>query len=553
MSTMTGAKALIEILRQEGVEYIFGIPGATETYFMEALEDEPSIKYILSLNEIVSTGMAEGYARTSGKPGVLNLHTSPGLAAAMPMLCNAFHGGVPLIVTAGQQDTRLMASEPSLYDDMIKMSAPFVKWGTEVNHVEDLAMVMRRAFKTATQNPTGPVFVSLPHNVLGENLDFEYYRTSPNNKVYPDIDVIKKAADLLVGAEIPVIIVGDGIGKSGALKEVTVFAEEIGAKVYQGWMSEVNFPCNHPQYMYDLDVNNLATRDLLEKFDMLVVVGAPFFSMSEYVPKSLLTPRTKIIQIDSNPWQISKNFPINCAVEGDIRESLIKLVAVLKNQLTDEARGIIKNRIAAITQEKQKSNQSFLEKVAKEKENFPISCTRLMQEIKDALKPGTRIVEDSWSYSAILRRYFDFSEPLSYQRLRGGGSIGWGLPGALGVKLASPDRPVVCISGDGSALWGIQSLWTASHYNLPVTYIILSNSCYRNVRLIRKKILGPRGEGKLLGTDLSNPKNDFCKLAEGMGLAAQRVDKPEDLKSVLKTAVNMDKANLVEVQIDSSL
>ena len=158
---ITGSQAVKEIFCREGVEYIFGIPGATEAFFMDALEDCPDIRYILGLHEVVAMGAAEGYARTSGKPGILNLHTGTGLGASLPLLSNAYNGGVPLIVTAGQQDTRLQAYDPHLAGDLVNMSHPFTKWSTEIHHVEDIPTIFRRAFKIATQPPTGPVFISL--------------------------------------------------------------------------------------------------------------------------------------------------------------------------------------------------------------------------------------------------------------------------------------------------------------------------------------------------------------------------------------------------------
>lgn len=554
MAQMSGIEALMQILASQGVEYIFGIPGATETYFMDALEDHPEFKYILGLHEVAATGAAEGYARTSGKVGFLNLHTGTGLAASLPMLSNACYGGVPLVVTAGQQDTRLLASEPALADNLVRIASPFTKWSTEIAHAADIPLIMRRAFRVAAHPPTGPVFVSLPMDVLNDRLDYEYVPDSPAcTGLHPDDNSIRTAVELLAESQNPAIIVEDGVTKNQALAEVVKFAEQVGARVYQPWMSDVNFPVDHPLYLYDLNISSLATRELLEKFDVLIVIGSLFFSQPIYLPKSLLTANTQVIQIDNNPWQIGKNFPLACGIEGDIKVALNDLIPALDKRLTPQARETIKARIQAISDEKQGLAKTFEEKVRREWENVPISGTRLMQEIKDALRPGTRIVDDCWSCSAILRRTVPFSEPGSYQRARGGGSIGWGLPGAIGVKLASPDRPVVCISGDGSAMWSIQSLWTASRYNVPATFIILANSCYRQVRIMKNLLMGERAKGRNLGTDLCYPRNDFCKLAEGMGMSARRVENPAELKETLRKAFDLDKPNLVEVTVESAL
>ena len=197
-------------------------------------------------------------------------------------------------------------------------------------------------------------------------------------------------------------------------------------------------------------------------------------------------------------------------------------------------------------------DKAFAEKMRQERDNLPISGTRLMQEIRDAIKPGTHIIDDCWSYSSLLRRTLPLNDLRSYQRARGGGSIGGGLPCALGAKLASPDRPVVCISGDGSALWGIQSLWVGARYNIPVTFIIISNGAYRQVRIMKAKILGEKNTGRNLGTELFPPQNDFGKIAEGMGLSAQKVEKPGQLEGALKQALESNKPNLIDVAVDAS-
>jgi benzoylformate decarboxylase len=189
----------------------------------------------------------------------------------------------------------------------------------------------------------------------------------------------------------------------------------------------------------------------------------------------------------------------------------------------------------------------------REKAFVPIAPSKLMQEIKENLKPGTRIVDDCWSCSAVLRRTMGFSEAKSYQRSRNGGSIGWGLPGSLGVKLASPDRPVVCVSGDGSAMWSIQSLWTAAHYEIPVTFVICANQNYQQVRIMKTLFMGEKTRNIYLGTDLSQPVIDFCQIAGGMGIPARQIDNPEQLGTALKEAFNLGKPNLVEVRVDSKI
>lgn len=553
MAMMTGKEALARILRAEGVEYAFGIPGATEVQFIDMLEDHPEIRYVLCMHELVAVGMAEGYARVSGKPGFLNLHTGTGLGAAMGLLSNAYWGGVPLVVTVGQQDTRILAEEPAMSDDLVRIAEPFTKWAAEVIRPADLPTLMRRAFKIATHPPTGPVMVSLPLDVLAGTFDFAYQPSHHSyTALHPDDRALQAAAQLLAAAANPAIIVEDGITKCDALAEIVRLAEQIGARVYQPWMADVNFPVHHPLYMGDIDPNSSATRELLEKVDVLVAVGTMLFQQAVPTPQPLIPPATTIIQIDDNPWQIAKNFPVACGVEGDIKVALADLSAALDQRLTAAHREKIAGRAQAVAAEKQAEVAAFERRVEAEWENVPISGTRLMTELRDALRPGTRIVDDCWSYSALLRRTIPFAEPRAYLRARGGGSIGEGLSMALGAKLASPERPVVCVSGDGSAMWSIQSLWNAVHYDLPVTFVIVSNRCYRQVRLMKTKLMGEGVKGRDLGTILSPPDIDFTTIAAGLGIAGQKVTQPGELRGALGEALVSGVPYVVDVAVDPS-
>lgn len=550
MAMMSGGEALMQLFRNEGVEYVFGIPGATEVLFLDALEEHPEIKYILGLHEIVALGMAEGYSRTSGRVGVVNLHTAPGVAAAMPMLINAHLWGVPLVVTAGQQHTRLLMQEPALSGDLVRMASQFTKWSKEVSYAADIPLAIRRAFKVAAHPPTGPVFVSLPQDVLDQSIDFEYMpRAQYFTKLGPDQEAISRAMELLAKTQTPAIIVDNGVAKNEALSEVVKLAELVGARVYDLWTSDLNFPVSHPQYLGNLDVGSLHTREMLQSVDVLVVIGARLFRQPLYLPKPLLTINTKIIQIDNDPWEIAKNFPVAVGIEGDIKVSLAKLNDVLQKRMSAQAHELARIRAKDIAKEKGRMTEAFLKEAQLERDNVPISVSRLMQELRDSLKPGTFVVDDCWSSSSILRRSIDFTEPKSFQRSPGG-SIGWGMSGSLGVKLASPDRPVVAVIGDGSAIWSIQSLWTAAHYDIPVTYVICANASYCQVKIMKSLLMGEKAEGRYLGMDLDEPRIDFCQLAQGMGVQGQKVERPEELRETLKSAIASDKPAVVEVYIE---
>jgi benzoylformate decarboxylase len=553
MTMMTGKKALIELLRHEGVEYVYGIPGATEVLFMDALEEAPDIRYILGLHEVVCAGMAEGYARASGKVGFLNLHTGPGVAAALPMIYNAQLGGVPLVITAGQNHTRLLQYDPHLSGDIVGMGKIYTKWSTEIVHAEDIPTTIQRAFKMAMQPPTGPVLVSIPQNVLEQQFDFKYkLNTIVYPRLRPDKAGLGLALEILQEAKRPLILVEGGVARCDALDEVVRFAELTGSRVYQAWMSDVNFPVTHPQYLGDLDPTSPQAKGVFKDMDVLIGIGCSLFAQGFFNPEPTLPPNVKIIHIDENPWEIGKNFPVDCGIQGDIKVALAELNESIEKNMPSRVRGKARERAKEIAEEKSKLNDQLKIQIEHEKDCVPISISRLMMEIRNAMTPNTVIVDECWSSSGMLRQVLDLTRQKTFFRSRKGGSIGWGLPGALGVKLGLPDKEVVAVIGDGSAAWSMQSLWTAARYRIPVTFVITNNATYRQVKIVRKLVLVdyPLNE-RHEGMELDDPVLNFSMLAQSMGVKGETVKKPEELSRALKTAIDSGEPRLVEVFVEN--
>jgi benzoylformate decarboxylase len=564
MTRTTAKRALMDILRAEGVEYVFGIPGATEIHFMDALEGAGDIRYVLGLQEVVCAGMAEGYARATGKAGFLNLHTAPGLAAATPLLYNAQLGHVPLVVTVGQNDSRLLQRDPHLSGDIVGMGKIFAKWSTEVAHPEDVPTAIRRAFKMAMQPPTGPVVVSLPQDVLQQEFDFA---DTPGTPVYsrlrPDPAAVRCAVDILREAENPLLLVESGVARSGALAEVVEFAELAGARVYQNWMADVNFPVSHPQYLGDLDLITPQAHAALKAADVLIGVGCSLFAEGFFDPDFPSLSHLKVIHIDDNPWELGKNLPTHCAVEGDVKSVLVELNAALREAVAGgEAPGTgaarartagldqAAERRAAAALEKAAGDEALQARISAEKDLTPISISRLMTEIAAVTTPDTVIVDECWSSSGTLRQILRPSLPGSYLRSRKGGSIGWGIPGALGVQLGAPEKQVLAVVGDGGAAWSMQGLWTAARYRIPVTFVITNNATYGQVKLVRRVVLGsyPLDE-KHQGMELDAPVMDFSLLARSLGVRSERVTDPGRLGAALRDALGSGEPRLMEVLV----
>ena len=547
MTVKSTKEALIEILKAEGVEYIFGLPGSTEIMFMEALQDHPEINYMLGMHESVSLGMAEGYARATGKVGFVNVHTSSGLAAAMPLLLNASDGGVPLVITAGLRDTTLLMQEPSLgQHDLIEMMDQFTKWSTVVRYPQDLGMAMRRAFKVAAHPPSGPVFVALPQDIMKQDVDL-YYRPNPPAlfNIRPDQVSVNKAVDILSMAKNPVIFIGTGVAANNALKEVVDLAEMIGAPVFQDDMADVNFPVRHPQYLGIPDESSQFFKELTDSSDAVIIIGVTQF----YVPEAFLANDKQIIQIDNDTWEIGKNFAISVGVEGNIGLSIREIIANIEKEKSEDSLIIATKNIERVAQEAKRLRDIYHAKAEAEKDEVPIAPTRLMKELNNILEPDTVIVDDAWTSSDALIKSVDLKDSNQYFRFRGGGSIGWAMPGALGVKLGFPDRPVVSVTGDGSAMWANQSWWTAAKYNLNVTYVVCANNSYQFVKMGKIRQLGDKSKGRFLGMEFDEPRIDFVQMAQSMGLKGKKVENPNELADVLKWGLDHEGPSVVEVAI----
>ena len=243
MARMLGKHALAEMLVAEGVEYIFGNPGTSETPFLDGLQDYPQLQYVQALQEGTAVGMADGYARATGKPAFANIHIAGGLANGISGLYNAFRGGTPLVLTAGNSDTRMLINEPVLSGDLVEMTEQYTKWSVEVRHASDIPVAIRRAFKEAKTPPTGPVFVSFPWNTLDEEIDFDAVASSEGYfRIRPDVDAVARATELLASAENPVIVVGDRVAQAGAVEQVTRVAELTGARVVAHVILRGEFP-----------------------------------------------------------------------------------------------------------------------------------------------------------------------------------------------------------------------------------------------------------------------------------------------------------------------
>ena len=552
MPQMSGKRAFVELLKQEGIEILFGNPGTTELPLMDALAVENELRYVLALQEAAAMAMADGYAQASGKLVVVNLHVAPGLGNAMGMLYDAQKSGAPILITAGQHDQGFDVTEPILWADLPRIARPLVKWAAEVHRLADLPRIVHRAAKTALAPPTGPVFLSLPADILNAVGDVDLMApTRVARQLRGDRAAIDMAADLLAQSERPLLIAGDAVAQSKAHPELIELAELIGAPVFaEAVANTASFPTSHPLFRGAIMRLGSWISETLAQHDVLFSVGGDLFTLSLPSSVELIPKHLRIIHLDLDPWELGKNFPADVAILGDPKATLPELTAGVRARLTRSMRTRAQERFETITAAIRSHRASLVAKAAAEAASTPIRAFGLLQAIGAMLPKDSVVVEEAISSSPGIREVIISDDPQSFFGLRGGG-IGWGLPAAIGVKIALPNRPVVALIGDGSAMYTCQALWTAAHERVGVIFVILNNRSYR---ILKQRVHALRGHAAqtdiYVGMDLLEPQIDFVGLARSLGIAAERTLTTTDTVDLIGKALATGEPMLIDVTMD---
>lgn len=553
----TGAQYFVEFLHQSGVEYLFGNPGTTELPINDALLDSP-VRYILALQEIPAVAMADGYAQARGSVALVNLHISCGLGNAMGMLYNAFRAGTPLVLTAGQQDQRFLHSDPILWGDMVSVTRPWTKWSTEVRTARELPRILRRAIQLAQTPPTGPVFLSLPLDVQTAQLPeaaIEPPANPPALPVLPPAEAIRSAAERLAAARNPAIVLGSKPLKTPGIQAVCAIAERLGAPVFhEPYYSHgrCNFPAGHPLAGGLLPFWAPDIRRFLGQFDVLLAVGVKLFEEYIYHGDVAAVPESMcLVQVDNDPAEINKNYRTAIGLVGILPEVLMALARELENLSIDE--GLVQGRSQNWRDCIAASRRKLRSQAQAELQLQPMTPLAMLETLARVLPPNAAVVEEAPTTSGS---YFErvgllpTTEGFFAQR---GWALGWGLGFAVGVRLAWPDRPVLALLGDGAALYGIQGLWTAAHYRIPVTFVVANNHQYAILKDCGQVLRLPGAlQGRYEGLDLVEPNIDYVKLAEAFGVQATRVDSAEGLAESVTQAFRAEEPTLIEVPVTGS-
>ncbi len=551
---MRGRRVLMESFVAHGVRHIFGNPGTTETPLLDSLPAFPQIEYVMALHEGVAVGAASFYAQAAGRATVANVHVAPGLGNAIGAIYGALKANSPVVVTAGQQDTRMRLTGPVLGHDLVAMAAPVTKWSVQIERADEIAPILRRAFKVATDAPKGPVFVALPIDVLEQETSVE--ALLPDRlwrAAHPDPKGVEAIASLILKSQSPAIVVGDDVARAHATDALVALSETIGASVwFEGLRAHAPFPTDHSNYRRSLPGDAAQIRKALGQADLVLLLGGPFFEDIWFAPGGHFPKGAAVVQIEESPERIAFNHRLDAGLVGEMAASLTALTDVLRSQTGADYKSAAQRRNAALADQSAQETEAYKARLEKAWTRAPTSMPRVAAELRRGLPDNAVIVDESITASLDLAQAFDFSGFGDYFGGRGGG-IGQGLSGAIGVKVAMPDRPVVAISGDGSAMYSIQALWTAAHHKLAIVFVILANREYRilkhNVDVWRQNFeAGTQHPYQQM--DLTGPALDFVRLAEGMGVEAVRVDKADDIAPALREAVAANRPYLVEIGIE---
>lgn len=533
-----GADLFFQAALHYGYRYVFGNPGTTEATFMDALVRYPDLQFVLCLFENVATGAADGVARMTGWPALVNLHLTPGLANSLSNIHNARRARVPMVITVGEHDTRHLLEDSSIAGDIEGLAKTVCKWTWTVKHGGELAEVLHRATTIAMTPPRGPVCLILPTNILAEP------PRTPHGQVpgipalqLPQIGAaplrdIARAAEILLSAQHPVLLVGD-IAPT-AHEQVAMLATLLhGQVVYDG------FPARLDGHVLQdstwLPYFSEPRRKLLSSAEVIFLIGVGSFTslfFYSFDSTPIVAPQTRVVHLDDDSSVLGKNVRGSIPLYGDVDASLNLLVAELRERLQQPesaAQPYVALRSVDI------SNDSVTKTTS-------LSPKTLMQALCQVLPKDTILINESITAGqALMNEILSAGAPVETYLASRGGALGAGIPLAMGAQLAAPQRPVVAVIGDGSAMYTIQALWSLAHYHLPVLTIICNNASYDIIKLEILRLRGTlanRGNAALEEvTGIGGPRLNFVQLAAGMGVRGWVVSQTEELLPALKAAL----------------
>jgi len=543
---LTGAQIVVQFLKDEGVEYVFGYPGGSVLHLYDEIYKQNHMKHILVRHEQGATHMADGFARATGKPGVVLVTSGPGVTNAVTGIATAYLDSTPMVVISGQVPRHLIGNDAFQEVDCVGITRPCVKHNFMVKDTSQLALTLKKAFYVATTGRPGPVVVDIPKDVTAETVAYEYPETvkmrSYNPVVVGHSGQIRRALDLILSAERPMIYSGGGVILDNASELLTGFTRRLNAPITNTLMGLGSFPGTDRQFLGMLGMHGTYEANMaMHECDVLIAIGARF---DDRITGDIerFCPYAKIVHVDIDPSSIAKNVRVDIPIVGSVTSVLTEFMRQLE---TSERKSDIKVLDAWWRQiEKWRS----VESLNYEHSDTVIKPQYVLEKLYEITKGEAFVTSDVGQHQMWTAQYYKFDKPRRWINSGGLGTMGFGMPAALGVKLAHPDETVVCITGDGSIQMCIQELSTAKQYNLPIKIISLNNRYLGMIRQWQEFFYDSRYSQSYLE---SLP--DFPKLVESYGHVGMRIEKPDQVEGALREALAMeDRLVFMEFLTDST-
>ena len=539
---LSGSHILIECLRREGVEVIFAYPGGVNLPIFDVLYDEKEIQVILCRHEQGGTHMAEGYARATGKPGVVLVTSGPGATNTVTAIVDAYMDSTPLVILTGQVPTKMIGNDAFQEADVVGITRPCTKYNILVKDVNDLAQAVKEAFYIATSGRPGPVLVDLPKDVVLAKTEFKYpdkvYIRSYSPVSKGNKWQIKQAAQEIMKAKRPIIYAGGGVLSSDASQELRELAEMTEIPVTLTLMGLGAFPGSHPLFLGMLGMHGMYWANMsIHNSDLIIAIGARFDDRVTG-DVSRFAPHARIVHIDVDPTSIHKVITADVPIVGDAKAILKDLNQILKTS-GNGSLGKHKPWMTQIEKWKQEHPLSY------DQGEKIIKPQYVIEKIYQATRGNAIISTDVGQHQMWTAQFYKFDRPRTFLNSGGLGTMGYGLPAAIGAQIAYPNEQVVCIAGDGGVIMNIQELATAVQYKLPVKIAIINNKYLGMVRQWQQLFYNGRYSSSYMGDG-----TDFVKLAEAFGAVGLRATEVGEVDGVLQEAFAVDKPVVIDFQVD---
>jgi benzoylformate decarboxylase len=557
MPTATGHRKLLEQLEADGITTMFGNPGSSEEGLLDEISRFPGIRYVLGLQEATVVQIAAGFAQATQRPTAVQLHCSVGTGNALGSLYHVFRKQrTPLVVIAGEAGMSYDALDAHMALDLVTFARPVTKYAARAIHPGNLLRLLRRCVKTAMTPPYGPTYLAAPQDVLDMPNDEPVVPSSiPDTRVAPSPEAIAHAAGLLADAENPVIIIGDGVSHAHAHNGLVAVAERLGAGVWGAMVSELNIPWSHPLYRgLTGHMFGTTSRRIVEDADAVLICGTYVFPDVFPLVENPFRPDAKIVHIDLDTYALAKNHAVTLALASDPKPTLALLADALAARMTPAQKQAATARAEELGADKAAARLRDLAADAERREAVPLYMSAFAEELAKHLPPDA-IVYDEALTSSGLTRYLVPERPGSFYQTPGG-TLGVAFPGAVGVKIAHPDRTVIGFGGDGGALYTFQALWTAAHYRVAAKFVVCNNRSYR---LLKDNLVVYWRDMNIQQTnfppsfDIHDPEVDYVALAKGLGVPGLRVTKPGEIAGAITAMLSHDGPFLIDLIMEDSV